>query len=93
MRGSFYSRNDAICARCAQPIGEDDSPLSCNRCNAEDARKKDLVKNSLGRELTGSEIVEILALMLGWANTPPWHVLEKDLREKLRRLEELSRLK
>ena len=28
--------------------------------------------------------------MLGWNNTPPWEVIERDLRSKLARLERLE---
>ena len=51
----------------------------------------DLTKNHLGKELTGEQIVTQLATMLGWSNVPPWHVLERDLAEKLRQLKEISR--
>lgn len=41
--------------------------------------ERDLVRDHLGREMTGQQIVRQLAAMLGWGNTPPWHVLERDL--------------
>ena len=44
----------------------------------------------LGNEVTAEQIVRQLAVMLGWGNTPPWHVLERDLASKLLRLKELG---
>lgn len=44
----------------------------------------------LGNEVTAEQIVRQLAAMLGWGNTPPWHVLERDLASKLLRLKELG---
>lgn len=44
----------------------------------------------LGNAVTAEQIVRQLAVMLGWGNTPPWHVLERDLAAKLRRLRELE---
>ena len=57
----------------------------------EEAEVSSLTKDYLGRELSADEMVKILAVMLGWSNTPPWHVLERDLREKLRLLEDLRK--
>lgn len=49
-------------------------------------KPKTLAIDHLGQERTADEIIMTLARMLGWAVTPPWYVLERDLREKLRRL-------
>ena len=46
----------------------------------------------LGNELTAEQIVQQVAAMLGWANAPPWHVLERDLAVTLRRLRDLQSL-
>lgn len=53
----------------------------------------DITKNHLGKEVSAGDICKQLAVMLGWGNTPPWHVLENDLRAKLARLKELSKTK
>lgn len=47
-------------------------------------------KDHLGRKMSADDICRSLAAMLGWGNTPPWHVLERDLAAKLSRLRELS---
>jgi len=48
------------------------------------------VLDHLGKPLTSKKICEHLASMLGWNNTPPWEVIERDLRSKLARLERLE---
>ena len=50
----------------------------------------DTAKDHLGRDVTAEQIVRQLSVMLGWMNCPPWHVLERDLAAKLRRMKELS---
>lgn len=50
----------------------------------------DITKDHLGREVSAEDIVKQLAVMLGWGNTPPWHVLERDLAAKLARLKALQ---
>lgn len=46
----FYHRNDPHCARCYRVIAEEDSPISCRRCNAEDEVRK---KEEKAKEGTG----------------------------------------
>lgn len=48
------------------------------------------MKDHLGNPMSAEDICKTVAAMLGWGNVPEWHVLERDLRAKLRRLEELS---
>jgi hypothetical protein len=50
----------------------------------------DITKDHLGRRMTAEEIVKQLAVMLGWGNTPPWYLLERELSIKLARLKELE---
>lgn len=50
------------------------------------------IKNHPKKPLSSSTICETLAKMLGWENTPEWKVLERDLRAKLIRLEELEKI-
>lgn len=53
--------------------------------------KSVLTVNHLGEQVSAEHIVKVLAMMLGWGNTPPWHVLEKDVRAKVVLLEKLAK--
>jgi predicted amidophosphoribosyltransferase len=46
-------RNIPRCARCWRPIGLDDSPVSCNRCNREDEEKKKAAEKKAEQEEGG----------------------------------------
>jgi hypothetical protein len=53
----------------------------------------DLTKNHLGRHMGADQIIRQLSAILGWSSATPWHVLERDLAEKLTRLRELTKPK
>lgn len=55
-----------------------------------EARVSELTKDHLGREMSAEDILATLAVMLGWKSTPSWPVLERDLREKMRQLEDFK---
>ncbi len=52
--------------------------------------KQPEVIDHLGRPVTAYEMQEQLAAMLGWLNTAPYDTLMKDLRMRLRMLQEFQ---
>ena len=53
-------------------------------------KKASQAKDHLGRSLSAEEVCQAFAAILGWGRSTPYHVLEKDMAAKMKRIKYLE---